>query len=49
MNTFLEDLFWNEARPFMRDPKDPLEAFLCGMRFAFDLMGALYAKDQQPH
>ena len=48
MNTFLEELFWNEARPFMHDPNDPLEGFLYGIRFAFDLIGAVYGSDQSP-
>ncbi len=38
MNTFLEELFWQQIRPFMRDPNDPLEAYRLGVRFAFLLV-----------
>ncbi|MDO4269842.1 MAG: hypothetical protein Q4C72_02860 [Eubacteriales bacterium] len=48
MNTFLEDLFWEQAKPFMQNEKDPLEAFQLGLRFAFDLLGSVYGPDMTP-
>lgn len=48
MNTFLDDLFWEQACPFMDDPNDPLEAFQRGVRFAFDLLGSVYGPDASP-
>lgn len=46
MNTFLEELFWEQSRPFMQNPDDPLEAYQLGIRFAFELLGAVFGPDQ---
>ena len=47
MNTFLEDLYFDLTdERFRRKP--PFYTFVLGLRFAFDLMVALYGPDQSP-
>lgn len=47
MNTFLENLYYELTdEKFRKQPS--FYAFVLGLRFAFDLIGALYGEDQSP-
>lgn len=47
MNTFLEDLYYELTDEAFRG-RMPFCSFVLGLRFAFDLFGALYGEDQSP-